>query len=197
MFRSFFRPDTGCAGMQIKKRTRPCSRTNCEVRRLCARCMIDSGVPRIMRRRLLPLLVASAALMLSTSVHPQQTQATVEPPASPQQAIVTRYCVTCHNDRARTGGLSLERLSVSSVGDHPEVWEKVVQKVRANLMPPPDRPRPDRATLKNLVRALEASLDRASDVKPDPGRTEALHRLNRAEYRNAVRDLLALDIDLS
>ena len=64
-------------------------------------------------------------------------------------------------------------------------------------MPPPGRPRPDQATLKNLLSYLETSLDRAAEAKPDPGRTEALHRLNRAEYRNAVRDLLALDIDVS
>ena len=142
------------------------------------------------------MLAGGAALMLSTSVYPQQTPDAPSPAAS-QQAVVTRYCVTCHNDRAKTGGLSLEMLSVSSVGEHPGVWEKVVQKLHANLMPPPDRPRPDQATLKNLASYLEVSLDRAADAKPDPGRTEALHRLNRAEYRNAVRDLLALDIDVS
>ncbi|HET9468367.1 MAG TPA: DUF1592 domain-containing protein, partial [Vicinamibacterales bacterium] len=117
--------------------------------------------------------------------------------AASQQAVVTRYCVSCHNDRAKSGGLSLEAMKVASVRDHPEVWEKVVQKLHGNLMPPPERPRPDRATLENLVTYLETSLDRAAELKPDPGRTEALHRLNRAEYRNAVRDLLALDIDVS
>ena len=150
-----------------------------------------------MRRRLFPMFVGSAALMLSTSVHPQQPPSTSASSSVSQQAIITQYCVTCHNDRAKTGGLSLEQLSVASVGDRPDVWEKVVQKVQANLMPPPGRPRPDRASLKNLVASLETSLDRASDLRPDPGRTEALHRLNRAEYRNAVRDLLALDIDVS
>ncbi len=142
------------------------------------------------------MLTGGAALMLSTSVYPQQTPDAPSPAAS-RQAIVTRYCVTCHNDRAKTGGLSLEMLSVSGVGEHPGVWEKVVQKLHANLMPPPDRPRPDQATLKELASYLEVSLDRAADAAPDPGRTEALHRLNRAEYRNAVRDLLALDIDVS
>ncbi len=142
------------------------------------------------------MLAGGAALMLSTSVYPQQTPGTSSSTAS-QQAVVTQYCVTCHNDRAKTGGLSLEKLSVSSVGEHPGVWEKVVQKLHANLMPPPDRPRPDQATLKELASHLEGLLDRAADAAPDPGRTEALHRLNRAEYRNAVRDLLALDIDVS
>ena len=149
-----------------------------------------------MRTRLFPMLVGGAALMFSTSVHPQQAPDAASAAAS-QQAVVTRYCVTCHNERAKTGGLSLETLSVSSVGEQTDVWEKVVQKLHANLMPPPDRPRPDQSTLKNLLSYLETSLDRAADAKPDPGRTEALHRLNRAEYRNAVRDLLALDIDVS
>jgi mono/diheme cytochrome c family protein len=149
-----------------------------------------------MRTRLFPMLVGGAALMFSTPVHPQQTRDAASAAAS-QQAVVTRYCVTCHNERAKTGGLSLENLSVSRVGERTDVWEKVVQKLHANLMPPPDRPRPDQSTLKHLLSYLETSLDRAADAKPDPGRTEALHRLNRAEYRNAVRDLLALDIDVS
>ena len=149
-----------------------------------------------MHSRPFPVIVGGAALMFSTSVYPQQTSDTPSTAAA-QQAVVTRYCVTCHNERAKAGGLSLEAMKVANVGDHPEVWEKVVQKLHGNLMPPPDRPRPDRATLKNLVAYLETSLDRAADLKPDPGRTEALHRLNRAEYRNAVRDLLALDIDVS
>ncbi|MEO5741403.1 MAG: DUF1592 domain-containing protein [Vicinamibacterales bacterium] len=145
-----------------------------------------------MRARLFPVLVGSAAVTFSASVYPQQT-----PDAASQQAIVAQYCVTCHNDSTKTGGLTLQALSVSSVGEHPDVWERVVQKLHANLMPPPDRPRPDRTTLRTLLLYLETSLDRAADAKPDPGRTEALHRLNRAEYRNAVRDLLALDIDVS
>jgi mono/diheme cytochrome c family protein len=149
-----------------------------------------------MRTRLFPMLVGGVALMFSTPVHPQQTPDAASAAAS-QQAVVTRYCVTCHNERAKTGGLSLENLSVSSVGERTDVWEKVVQKLHANLMPPPDRPRPDRSALKNLLSYLETSLDRAADAKPDPGRTEALHRLNRTEYRNAVRDLLALDLDVS
>jgi hypothetical protein len=110
--------------------------------------------------------------------------------------VVTRHCVTCHNEKSRSGGLSLEKLDVASVGAHADVWEKVVQKLHGNLMPPPGRPRPDEAGLSGLIAFLETSLDRAAEANPNPGRTEALHRLNRAEYRNAVRDLLALDIDV-
>jgi mono/diheme cytochrome c family protein len=149
-----------------------------------------------MKTRPFPALVGAAAIMLSVSVYPQQTPDPTAASAS-AQAVVNRYCLSCHNERTKTGGLSLETISVASVGAHSEVWEKVVQKLHGNLMPPPDRPRPDAATFKNLVAYLERSLDRAAEAKPDPGRTEALHRLNRAEYRNAVRDLLALDIDVS
>src|SRR5204863_4226960 len=78
------------------------------------------------------------------------------------------------------------------VGDNPELWEKVVQKLQGNLMPPQGRPRPDAAAYSGFLSYLETSLD---EGKPNPGRTEALHRLNRVEYRNAVRDLLALEIN--
>ena len=149
-----------------------------------------------MRRRLFPVLVGVATVTFSTSVYPQRTPDAAAAAAA-QQAVVARYCVTCHNDRARTGGLSLQTTAVDNVGAHADVWEKVVQKLRGNLMPPPNRPRPDHAAMQRLISYIETSLDRAADAAPDPGRTEALHRLNRAEYRNAVRDLLALDIDVS
>ena len=113
------------------------------------------------------------------------------------QAVVKRYCISCHNSRAKTGGLSLEELDLANVGQHPDVWEKVVQKLHGNLMPPGGRPRPDESARSSLISYLETSLDKAAEANPNPGRTEALHRLNRAEYRNAVRDLLALDIDVS
>ena len=156
----------------------------------------------------MPTLVCGAAIGLSIAAAPvvsgfgraqsvfRQTQS-APATTSPQQALVSRYCVTCHNDRSKTGGLSLEKLDVSNVGAHAEVWEKVVQKLHGNLMPPPGRPKPDEAALDSLMAYLETSLDRAAGENPNPGRTEALHRLNRAEYRNAVRDLLALDIDVS
>jgi hypothetical protein len=105
--------------------------------------------------------------------------------------------VTCHNERLKTGGLSLETLDPARAGARPEIWEKVLHKLNGNLMPPGGMPRPDSATHRSLVSSIEALLDEAAAAAPDPGRTEALHRLNRAEYRNAVRDLLALDIDVS
>src|SRR5437588_344874 len=108
--------------------------------------------------------------------------------------VVTKYCLTCHSDNAKTGGLSLEKLDV----DHPtadaETWEKAIRKLRAGLMPPAGMPRPDRAAVDAFRSSLEKSIDVAAAQNPNPGAT-ALHRLNRAEYANAIRDLIAIDVD--
>ena len=112
---------------------------------------------------------------------------------SSERALVDQYCLTCHNDRAKTGNLSLTGLDVSQP-DQAEIWEKVVRKVRAGLMPPSGMPRPDRAALDAFAGRLETGLDRAAIAHPNPG-SSALHRLNRTEYANAIRDLLSLDID--
>jgi hypothetical protein len=113
---------------------------------------------------------------------------------SDDQALVDKYCITCHNDRTRTGNLTLTGLDVAQPGDHGEIWEKVVRKVRAGLMPPSGMPRPDRAVLDAFAARLEGGLDRYAAAHPNPG-SSGLHRLNRTEYANAIRDLLALDID--
>jgi hypothetical protein len=110
------------------------------------------------------------------------------------QAVVSRYCVPCHNGRLKTGGLALDSFDVSRAADHPEIWERVVRKLRADAMPPSGAPRPDRETADRLRAALEERLDRAHADRPAPGRT-LLHRLNRAEYANAIRDLLAVEVD--
>ena len=93
--------------------------------------------------------------------------------------------------------LALDAVDLSQVSNHPDVWEKVVRKLRAGLMPPAGRRRPEPAEQERFVTWLEAELDRAAAATPNPGRTEAFHRLNRAEYRNVVRDLLGLDIDVA
>ncbi|MCY4509251.1 MAG: DUF1587 domain-containing protein, partial [Acidobacteria bacterium] len=118
----------------------------------------------------------------------------VAPVPSPQRALLDRYCVTCHNQRLQTGGLALDAADVSRVGEAPDVWERVVLKLRGGMMPPAGRPRPAGAALDELRGWLEAELDRAAAATVEPGRVPT-HRLNRAEYANAVRDLLALDID--
>jgi len=111
--------------------------------------------------------------------------------------VVGRYCLGCHNSKLKTGGFALEALNMENAGAQPEVWEKVVRKLRTRSMPPAGLPRPDEATYKQLLASLEGSLDRAAAWKPNPGRTDTFRRLNRTEYRNAIRDLLAVDIDVS
>src|SRR5205807_8007550 len=106
-----------------------------------------------------------------------------------------RYCVACHNRADETAGLALDVLSGEAIDRHPEAWERVVRKLRARQMPPVDRPRPDERTYETVSAWLETGLDRAAAGHPDPGRTETFRRLNATEYQNAVRDLLALDID--
>ena len=111
-----------------------------------------------------------------------------------QRAFLDRYCVTCHNERLKTAGLMLDTVDVGQVAANAAVLEKVVRKLRSGQMPPVGRPRPDPATRDAFGTALETALDRAAASAPNPGRV-ALHRLNRLEYVNAVRDLLALEID--
>src|SRR5262249_48895928 len=101
----------------------------------------------------------------------------------------------CHNSDDRKGGLALDAINSEDVGAHARVWEKVVRKLTARQMPPAGRPRPDERAYESVVAALETALDRAAAARPDPGRTPTLRRLNRTEYQNAIRDLLALDVD--
>jgi hypothetical protein len=108
--------------------------------------------------------------------------------------VLDRYCVSCHSERLKTGGLSLEGLDLAALPQNAETLEKVVRKLRSGAMPPAGRPRPDAATYDAVVSSLESSLDEAEAAHPQPG-GPLLHRLNRAEYANAIRDLLALDID--
>ncbi len=121
-------------------------------------------------------------------------QETAGTPAVTARALLDRYCVTCHNERLGTAGLALDTVDPAHVGDDAAVWEKVVRKLRTGLMPPSPRPRPDAATYASLVTYFESALDRAAEADLNPGRP-AVHRLNRAEYTNAIRDLLALEID--
>ena len=115
------------------------------------------------------------------------------------RAMLDRYCVTCHNDRLRTGDLVLEAAAVDAGNPSrdADVWERVIAKLRTGAMPPPGRPRPDASTYDAVAARLEADIDRAAAARPNPGRTGTVHRLNRTEYRNAVRDLLALDLDVT
>jgi hypothetical protein len=113
---------------------------------------------------------------------------------SPDRALLNQYCIGCHNEKLKTAGLMLDKLDLTHPDQDPEEWEKVVRKLRAGMMPPAGMPRPDRATLDAWTGRLETELDRAAAAKPNPGST-GLHRLNRTEYTNAIRDLLAIDVD--
>ena len=110
--------------------------------------------------------------------------------------MTAKYCATCHSDKSRSGGLSLQGADFDNVPNGAETWEKVIRKLRVGAMPPQGMPRPAKAELDGLASYLETSLDRASLAKPNPGHA-TLHRLNRTEYANAVRDLLDLEIDSS
>ena len=112
------------------------------------------------------------------------------------QGLLDRYCLTCHNSTANTAGLALDTKDAEIVGPDAEVWESVVRKIRTGLMPPGEAPRPIRRDLDGLASWLEAGLDRAAASAPNPG-SPTLHRLNRTEYANAIRDLLDLEIDAS
>ena len=125
---------------------------------------------------------------------PQAPAAASAPAPSQQRALIDKYCVGCHNDRAKTGNLTLQGLNVNHVAENAATWEKVVRKLRSGSMPPPAMPRPDPETANGLVSYLETSLDKASAAAPNPGGS-AIHRLNRAEYTNAIRDLLSLELD--
>ena len=114
--------------------------------------------------------------------------------AAREKALIQRYCVTCHSNRVHTAGLSLESANYDDLSGSAQVWEKVVQKLYAGQMPPAKVPRPDSAAIADLIKWLETALDQAAAAKPNPGRV-GVHRLNRAEYTNAVRDLLGIDVD--
>ncbi len=116
------------------------------------------------------------------------------PNVATARAVLDRYCVTCHNARLKTAGLLLDQLDVDHVGSNRDVWEKVARKLRTREMPPPAAPRPDEATYRSVASLLETSLDAAAAAAPHPGRVP-VHRLNRTEYANAIRDLLALEVD--
>ena len=118
-----------------------------------------------------------------------QTQLAVVP-----RAVIDQYCVGCHNERLKIAGLMLDKADIDHAGSRAEIWEKVLRKLHTREMPPPGRPRPDSATYTAMSAALEKMLDDTATANPNPGRV-AVHRLNRKEYTNAIRDLLALQID--
>src|SRR5215470_6837370 len=130
---------------------------------------------------------------LCTALSAVDARAAVDPQT---KSTIDQYCVTCHNARLKTGGLVLETTALDRVAEDPTTWEKVVRKVRLGVMPPLGARRPDRATYDHTISWLEGELDAPVATHPHPGRP-VLHRLNRAEYANAIRDLLGLHVDVA
>ena len=140
--------------------------------------------------------------VLAACGRPAIAAAQSPPPAAPAagdavRATLDRFCVRCHNERLRTAGLALDTRDTAHVGADAETWERVIVKLRARTMPPAGNPRPDDAVYRAVASRLETEIDTAALARPDPGRGETFHRLNRAEYRAAVRDLLAVDVDVA
>jgi mono/diheme cytochrome c family protein len=142
------------------------------------------------------LPVAGLSAVHAAVTAQQSTKPTQDVPSSADRRLLDQYCISCHSERLKTGGLALDGTSVdiNHVGANAEVWEKVVRKLQSGQMPPVGRPRPVAEQIDTFVSTLETALDRAAAAAPNPGRPVA-HRLNRTEYTNAVRDLLVLDVD--
>jgi hypothetical protein len=141
--------------------------------------------------KLLGVFCASLWLILAVSASPQQ--ATVSPL---DPALLNQYCITCHNQRAKTAGLMLDSLDYAHLDKDAATWEKVVRKIKTGMMPPAGARRPERPALDAFANEVEKRLDAAASRNPNPG-SPALHRLNRTEYANVLRDLLALDVDVA
>jgi hypothetical protein len=162
--------------------------------------MILSGRARFFVRLRLIAIALVVMWCLSVAVYvplagtPADVHTIVPASADAVRGNITRYCVPCHNARLKTGGLILDASDLGHVGTNADVWEKVARKLRSGAMPPAGSPRPEPVTYDSMVHWLEASLDAAAAAAPNPGRP-VVHRLNRAEYTNAVRDLLAVPID--
>ena len=138
-------------------------------------------------------LVAVCGVILTPEAHQAKSPKT----ATPHLALIDEYCLSCHDEGQKTAKLALDTIGAQDVARHPEVWEKVVRKLRARHMPPIGEPRPDDPEYDAVVASLEERLDRVAAATPNPGRTASIRRLTRTEYRNAVRDLLALDVDVT
>src|SRR5579859_6058074 len=136
-----------------------------------------------------PSLIGTVCLAICAVTAVGQT------PVNPAHELVNKYCVSCHNEKLKTAGLALDQADSGRPFNSEETWEKVIVKLRSRAMPPPKLPRPDNASYDAVATWLESSIDRAAAAHANPGRSASLHRLNRAEYANAVRDLIAVEVD--
>ena len=154
-----------------------------------------SSIARMLSVLSLGLALLALGPSIGLSARGRSEQA---PAGSPHAALVQTYCVTCHNEKLHTADLVLEGVSLTEVNARADIWEKVIRKLRTSAMPPAGARQPDPKASAALAAYLETEIDWAAEARPNPGRTQAFHRLNRAEYANAVRDLFALDaVDVS
>jgi hypothetical protein len=151
--------------------------------------------PADTRRRSRAVSASIVIALLSGGVFALSRLGAQTAPTDPRKFLDT-YCISCHNQRLRVAGLALDTLDVTQLSANAEIWERVIAKLRQAAMPPPGNPRPDAATYRTVAGALENEIDRAWAANPNPGRIGAVHRLNRSEYNNAIRDLFALDVDV-
>jgi mono/diheme cytochrome c family protein len=147
-----------------------------------------------MKRYLIVFAVMTAIVASSGSSRLGSPASAQQAPAQTPRPLFQQYCVSCHNDRLKTGDLVLTGVDASDVRQHAAVLEKVVRKLRGGTMPPAGSPRPDAATLDAFIKSVETALDREAEISPNPGRV-ASRRLNRSEYVNVVRDLLDLEVN--
>ncbi|MEO8096348.1 MAG: DUF1592 domain-containing protein [Acidobacteriota bacterium] len=156
--------------------------------------LIATAALLILSRGFAPLDAAPQASQRPASPAAAQAKPAVASPTATHKALVDRYCAGCHNSRTKIAGLALDVLDLNKVGPDGEIWEKAARKLRAGMMPPPGAPQPERAAVEAFVSYLETSLDAYAAANPNPG-VVALHRLNRAEYANAIEDLLGVRVD--
>src|SRR5688572_3917414 len=156
-----------------------------------------------MKRALFAVSAIWAVMLAVAASQPAASQPAAQQPTrtaagawANHAAVLTQYCITCHNDRTKSGGLVLSAADLDNVPARADVWEKVIRKVRAGMMPPVGVPRPEQTALDSLVTHLEATIDKAALASPVL-RRPAMHRLNRAEYGNAIRDLFNLEVDVA
>src|SRR5690349_1440307 len=146
---------------------------------------------------LLTLLLAGLAASAVADEPAAVVPAKPTPDAPAFRLFLETHCLSCHDQTNKAAGLDLEAVGSAGIDQNVEVWEKVVRKLTARQMPPKKSPRPGEGEYNSAVAVLESSLDALAAKSPNPGRTETLRRLNRTEYQNTIRDLLALDIDVS
>jgi mono/diheme cytochrome c family protein len=156
----------------------------------------DMLAPRFFRVPLRAAVLLFSTLFAVAMVNQAQAQSALADQIDGLQEILAEYCSSCHNDQARVADLSFSSLDLSQLGAFGHIPERILGKLRSGQMPPVGMPRPAADEYDALINWFESELDRFAAANPNPGRTESLHRLNRAEYANAVRDLLALDVDV-